>query len=74
VLLDEVKIEICVAAGVKCPEWLKRTRDGNWLQDCLRLVKAGVVVIGPSGPEHCRTASAATLVQYAHEIAGLLSE
>jgi hypothetical protein len=72
--LDDVKTEICVAAGVSCPEWLKRKRDGNWLQECLRLVKAGVVVITPAGPDFCRTASAAMLVQYAHEVASLLSE
>jgi len=72
--LDDVKTEICVAAGVKCPDWLKRKRDGNWLQECLRLVKAGVVVIGPTGPDFCRSAHGAMLAQHAHEIAYLLSE
>jgi hypothetical protein len=72
--LDDVKINICQAAGVTCPEWLKRKRDGNWLKECLRLVNAGVVVITPTGPDFCRHAQAGELVRYAHDIASLLSE
>jgi hypothetical protein len=72
--LDDLKIEICVSAGVTCPDWLKRKRDGNWLEECLRLVNAGVVVITPTGPDFCRHAQAGELVRYAHDIASLLSE
>jgi hypothetical protein len=71
--LDDVKTKICVAAGVECPEWLKRKRDGNWLQECLRLVNAGVVVITPAGADYSRHVPASELVKYAHEIADLLS-
>ena len=72
--MDDIKIQICIAAGIECPEWLKQKRDGNWLAACLRLVKAGVVIIGPSGPDFCRSAPGAMLAQHAHEIACLLSE
>ena len=72
--IDGIKIGICIVAGVQCPEWLKRKRDGNWLEACLQLVKAGVVVIGPIAPEVCRSASSPLLAQHLPEIALLLSE
>lgn len=70
---ETLKADICVAANIQCPEWLKRKRDVDWLQECLKLVKADVVVITSSGADFRRDAPADRLVEHAHEIAWLLS-
>jgi hypothetical protein len=72
--MDDIKIEICIAANVQCPDWLRQKQNLDWLAACLQLVEAGVVVIGPSAPEVCRSASSVLLAQHLPEIAFLLSE
>jgi hypothetical protein len=71
---DELRKEICIVANVGQPEWLRKRRNVAWLQECLRLVKAGVVVITPTGPDFSRSAQASELVRYAQDIASLFSE
>ena len=73
--VNDLHRAICVAAGINDrPDWLQKRRDIDWLEQCYRLVTAGVVEIGSSGPEVCRVVPASEMSRYIVDIAGLLSE
>lgn len=48
---EELKQQICIAAGVECPQWLERIWRIDLLEELRDLVSASILIVSQDGPE-----------------------